>query len=163
LNAYPELPQEEEIEREFIWDFKNGERSEEAAKLIANGLYRKLRFIEGLESLYTFCIIPASTEDKTIDRFFHFSECMVNYLGLENGFDFIKVIEDHEPTKGEKEKDVMQYLEFDEDNIKGKTIILFDDVITSGETFYQCAKQLKTLGARHVIGTFLGNTANATK
>ena len=37
-------------------------------------------------------------------------------------------------------------------NVTGKTIILLDDVYTSGATMEECAKVLKTAGAREVWG-----------
>ena len=36
-------------------------------------------------------------------------------------------------------------------NIKGKTILLCDDVITTGSTLSECAKVLKKSGAKRVI------------
>ena len=36
--------------------------------------------------------------------------------------------------------------------IKNKTIILVDDIVTTGSTLNECAKVLKNSGARRVIG-----------
>lgn len=40
-------------------------------------------------------------------------------------------------------------------NIKGKNILIIDDVCTTGETINQCAKVLKKSGARNVFGLVL--------
>ena len=43
----------------------------------------------------------------------------------------------------------------DADLIRGKRILLVDDVITSGSTMSECARMLKTAGAKEVIGLTL--------
>jgi len=46
--------------------------------------------------------------------------------------------------------------------VKGKNIILLDDVITSGSTMKECAKKLFEAGARTVIGIALAKTVRMT-
>ena len=41
------------------------------------------------------------------------------------------------------------------DNIKGKTIILVDDICTTGATLEECAKTLKALKPKHIFGLVL--------
>lgn len=52
----------------------------------------------------------------------------------------------------ERRKNVLgTYLIKNSDKIKGKTILLVDDIYTTGATASECAKMLKTNGARKVI------------
>ena len=44
-------------------------------------------------------------------------------------------------------------------NIKGKTVILVDDVATTGNTMNECARILKKAGAGKVLGLTLARTA----
>ncbi len=42
--------------------------------------------------------------------------------------------------------------------IRGKNVVLLDDVLTTGESFRQLQRKMKQLGALSVIGVFLGKT-----
>lgn len=44
----------------------------------------------------------------------------------------------------------------DVSSVKGKTVILFDDVITTGSTMEECAKTLKDSGAKKIIAIAIG-------
>ncbi|MCL2110601.1 ComF family protein [Microgenomates group bacterium] len=41
--------------------------------------------------------------------------------------------------------------------VKGKTVLIVDDVMTTGSTFNQCARALKEAGARHVVAVALAH------
>src|SRR5947199_298612 len=43
--------------------------------------------------------------------------------------------------------------------VSGRTVIVVDDVITSGATFSECAKVLRLAGAAAVYGIFLARTS----
>lgn len=59
--------------------------------------------------------------------------------------------EQHNCTKKEKEKNVRGvYKEADKNIIKGKTVLLIDDVITSGYTLGECCKILYKNGATNI-------------
>ena len=42
--------------------------------------------------------------------------------------------------------------------VKGKSIIIFDDIFTTGSTIDECAKTLKAAGAGKIIGLTLSIT-----
>jgi ATP-dependent DNA helicase RecQ len=159
---FPTLPKDPQLNRELVWDFKDGNFSVDVAKIMSDAI-KKLR-TRGLKTTnYTACVIPASTSKKTKIRFQDFILEVCNFLEIENGYTFIQVVKDHEQTKGSSSKDILQYLKFNKEKIRNKSILLFDDVITSGQSFVQCANQLKKNGAKDVVGIFLGKTYSVFK
>lgn len=53
---------------------------------------------------------------------------------------------------------MIPYLILNSEQYKGKNVLLFDDVITSGGSFKQVAAKLLETGAKSVIGIFLAKT-----
>ncbi len=47
------------------------------------------------------------------------------------------------------------------ENVKGKIVLIIDDVLTTGATLNECAKTLKKAGAKEVIGLTFANTPRA--
>ena len=78
-------------------------------------------------------------------------------MGIADGFKAIWIEEDREQLKG-KGKDILQNLQFTRRYIKGKNIVLPDDVLTTGESFRQLKRKMEQLGALSVVGVFLGKT-----
>ncbi len=58
-------------------------------------------------------------------------------------------------SQKEKEKNIKKAFSYKGKNLKNKTIILIDDVSTSGSTLEECAKILKENGAKKVYGLVL--------
>lgn len=80
-------------------------------------------------------------------------------MGIADGFKAIWIEEDREQLKGKgKDKDILQNLQFTRRYIKGKNIVLPDDVLTTGESFRQLKRKMEQLGALSVVGVFLGKT-----
>ena len=79
------------------------------------------------------------------------------WLGITDGFKAIWIEEDREQLKGKgKDKDILRNLQFTRRYIRGKNVVLLDDVLTTGESFRQLQRKMKQLGALSVIGVFLG-------
>jgi ATP-dependent DNA helicase RecQ len=160
--GFPDVPPVEELNRKMVWNFKDGRYSAEVAVVVARSFKNYLRSVgsnpETLCPQFSFCIIPASTLAKTTTRFQAFCTTTSEQLGCTNGFDWISVAQDHEQTKGDRNKNIVQYLRFNEAAIKDANILLFDDVKTTGKSFLQCARELQRLGAKGVIGLFLAET-----
>lgn len=80
-----------------------------------------------------------------------------SYLsGIEINFDLIKRIKDTKPQynlkKPERIKNLSDAFEVDETKlIKGKKILLFDDICTTGSTFEEMIKTLKSKGIEDII------------
>lgn len=64
----------------------------------------------------------------------------------------------HENRKAEKEVRKVNIIEFDAAFFNGKSVIVFDDVITKGLSYATYANQLERLGANVLGGMFLART-----
>lgn len=60
-------------------------------------------------------------------------------------------------SQHQKEDDTVWNLQFSA-NVSGMKILLFDDIVTRGISFIQCADKLMDKGAVWVDGIFLGRT-----
>lgn len=68
-------------------------------------------------------------------------------------------MEDRKQLKGrENGKDTLGNLQFIRRYIKGRYVLLLDDVLTTGESFRQLQRKMIQLGALSVTGVFLGKT-----
>ena len=62
--------------------------------------------------------------------------------------------------KGTSHKDVVSNLSIKKRDVDGMHVILFDDVLTSGQSFIQLKRRMIDVGAKSVTGIFLGKTVN---
>jgi predicted amidophosphoribosyltransferase len=75
------------------------------------------------------------------------------------GLDWIRVTRDRSPTReGSKQDDTTWNLFFDAEKIRGRRIVLVDDITTRGMSFVQCARKLMDFGAVEVVGFFFGKS-----
>ena len=141
--------------RNFIFSFKDGRKAdvEYAANIIVESLKKESINIENT----CLMIIPASKPEKTNKRFEYFCSMVAKALNIENGFNYISAIE-HEEKKGSSDKNIRPFLILNSEQYKGKNVLLFDDVITSGSSFKQVAAKLLETGAKSVTGLFLAKT-----
>ena len=103
--------------------------------------------------------IPASTRERQRKRFPVVCYYLSEWLGITDGFKTIWIEEDREQLRGKgKDKDILRNLQFTRRYIRGKNVVLLDDVLTTGESFRQLKRKMKQLGALSVIGVFLGKT-----
>ena len=158
--------EEEWYYRRLVWDFKNtpGKTSSIAHKIaldmavsmIKNKLVSTFDEIS-LKHLTLVCI-PASSQVKTQVRYEDFSNRICSELGMINAYPHITVIsEKEEKHLGGSDLDVSK-LHFDDGYFKGKYVLLFDDIITKGNSMIAFKRKMETLGAIVVGGLSLGKT-----
>lgn len=152
------LDKDERYLREKIYKFKEGENDtvRNFAEVISKLLNKQI-----IDHNSVFCVIPASTKSKTRKRFKKFAKIVSRNLKFKNGFSYIKNLKDR-PAKhvSRTNEDILDYLKFNPKKFQGKTVILFDDIITTGNSFIKIANTLKAYGALDVIGVFLAQTVN---
>jgi ATP-dependent DNA helicase RecQ len=145
------------VSNEMILKFKNGSNSKWMADQLSSAILKKFGARD--RSDRTIVPIPASSDSSNEARFRVFIERISSSIQANNGFDYIKIKEDRSPLKGiHKTVNKISNLVFDQDKINNKTIVLIDDVCTSGNSFTQVSEELGKLGAKSVIGIFLAYT-----
>lgn len=140
----------------LVFRFKEGKTAPLAAKIFSLAIARMPFLAESNEAVLI--PIPASTRDKNASRFSHFCELLSTKIGVTNGYNAIEITVDREPLKGLRGKDKLSNLLFNAQYFVGKDVFLIDDIITTGEGFIQIKRRLMELGAKSVIGLFLGRT-----
>ncbi len=171
LNYYPtncdfELTQSEWDDRWTIWHFKNTpnkvteKQNQAALSYIIPLLKTKLINTFGEENLkyLTLVCIPASTQVKTQRRYEEFSHELCKETGLINAYNKITVVQDRLAKHEGGSKILTDNLSYKEDFFKDKFILLFDDVITSGNSMYKFKNKMESLGATVVAGISIGKT-----
>jgi predicted amidophosphoribosyltransferase len=151
-NVY--IDSEKQQVRRLIWDFKEGNVSinYKVEKVLKHFFGDNLKHI-------TFVCIPASSARTNNNRYKDFSEKLCKSLLMENGFPYINILHEKQPTHlgGESDND---YFSLDSSFFKGKNVILFDDVITRGDSMVTMRGKLENVGAKVLCGITLGKTVH---
>lgn len=151
--------EKEKADRQLVFDFKDGRAFEEVAKRTAAQMFKSY----GEEcSNIVFTPVPASTRDKNEIRYKAFCQRVCELTGAINGYDHVFVSGErltiHENRKNEKEVRKVNIVEFDDTFFSGKSVLVFDDVITKGLSYAVYANQLEGFGANVIGGLFLART-----
>jgi predicted amidophosphoribosyltransferase len=146
--------------RKKVWRFKDGDiaTSSEIAKWVSLTLDESMPDLENC----TFVCIPASSEEKTQMRYEQFAQEVCATTQMDNAYNYIKVegerlaIHEHKVCKSVSK---VQVLSFNHQFFNGRKVIIFDDVITKGNSFATMVDYLEGLGAKVIGGIFLAATA----
>jgi predicted amidophosphoribosyltransferase len=144
--------------RDMIWQFKDGKYTLHVAELIAKAI--RMQFGENARRM-VLAPIPASTAEKNERRYANFAQLVTDLCGIQNGYDHITIEGDrlaiHE-TKSRKVLNNVQVIRFDKDFFEGKTVLVFDDILTLGYSYARFACAIEKLGANVIGAYFLGKT-----
>lgn len=144
----------DERNRNMILAFKDG-KDETAIHLVTEFIFGYIPADE-LED-WMLCVIPASTRSKNEARNRHFCESVSRISGIQNGYKEIIILFDRTDSREKKTDDTTSNLQFG-NGFEGKKVLLFDDIVTRGVSFIQCAEGIMGKGAESVTGLFLGRT-----
>lgn len=147
----------QEWAREFVWDFKDGENTDEVTSQVIKVL--KHFFLKETLSSLTFVCIPASTEEKNHIRYEDFSYGVTLSCDMWDGYDHIELEYDRDARHKGGEEDY-DNIRFDKKWFKGKTVILFDDIITRGNSIRNMKCKLQQMGATVIGAITLGRTVH---
>lgn len=158
-----EANNEEWNDRWLVWNFKNTPgktnllQHEQALSNLIPRLTRLLQDTFGLDlPKLTLVCIPAASRINNDARYRDFSERLVRITGMENAFGHIQIVKDAVPKHlGGTGIPVLQ---FDESFFKDKYVILFDDIITKGNSMLRFKNKLESCGATVIAGVSIGKT-----
>lgn len=172
LRYYPttcdfEATEDEWTDRWLVWNFKNtpGKTSSLKHEQALNNLLPRLTsmlrstFGDKLQLLTLVCI-PGSSAEKTEARYKDFSNRLCGMTGMENAYNHINVIRSGEEKKFGGHGIETSNLLFDTDFFKKKNIIIFDDIITKGESMLRFKRKLEAIGATVIAGVSIGKTTH---
>jgi FMN phosphatase YigB (HAD superfamily)/predicted amidophosphoribosyltransferase len=151
--------------RNAIINFKMGKRK--SIESMANVVSEVIETIipEYKRNDWQFVPIPASTKEDTEKRLKKFCELISKNTNVLNGYGCIfnqdrkKLNKKGEKIKIKNLNDFNKYYCINEKKLKSKNVILFDDVITYGNSFVISAYKLREIcGVNNIIGIFLGKT-----
>ncbi len=106
----------------------------------------------------TLVCIPASTVEAHNARYLHFSNQLCTALGMDNAFNHIHFLREKTPKHLGGTGEAM----FSLDNawFRGRLVVLFDDIVSSGRSTKAFIQRLEGSGARVVLILALGKSWN---
>lgn len=143
--------------RKAIWNFKfYGQKA--LGKFFAKAIYDKLVSTYSLDDMDFIAYVPM-TEKSLNKRGYNQSKCLAEELSkLMNvpvSDAIVKCREtfvQHELDAESRAKNILNaFCLSDKSDVKNKNFILCDDIITTGSTLRECAKTLKSGGAKNII------------
>ncbi len=171
VNYFPtscifEATQSEWNDRWLVWNFKNtpGKTSASAHMNALDTVLPRMKSIltstfgrQLLRNLTLVCI-PASSATKTELRYAEFSRRICEETGMMNAYDRITVVSSTSEKKFGGSGISTDNLSFDRSYFRGRYILLFDDVITKGESMLRFKRKMEELGANVIAGFSIGRT-----
>lgn len=106
----------------------------------------------------TFVTVPCSSKENHARRWKAFSNDMCNRLGMKNGYSHITITKDAvAPSHYSGKKTIADY-NIDEAWFKGRTVVIFDDVVTEGFHISELKNRLEKCGADVIMAITLAKT-----
>ena len=141
----------------FVWNFKDGKSwaIKKAAKMVSEALSAR-----NMKDVVFMCV-PAACQRTYIRRCQKFSEIVCEKSGATNGFSYVNVFGRRAKLHNSRLHAVAEETEsvfIDAKAIKGKKVVLFDDVVTTGKTCTAFKEKLESMGATVILAIFLGKT-----
>lgn len=143
----------------FVYDFKAGDKK--AAHLCAEWLVRYLtkQYSSILED-FVVVFAPCSTQWKYNKRFGYLA-AILNAAGIMTANEHVHIFGERKPTHNGGSHVVNEdiyHVSVDGEYFKGKQVILFDDLLTSGKTIEDFRRKLEAAGAYVEREIFLART-----
>lgn len=150
----------------YVWHFKNDPTKSVTSSEYKEALDRAVNWVESeLRSTFgsdvqklTLVCLSASTRNKNDRRFKPFAERVCSDLNMYNAYNYVRII-----TDGEAKHEggtVAVGKSYDSNWFKGKYIVLFDDVRTSGRGIERERQTLQSFGAYVICAITLAQTTN---
>lgn len=142
--------------RDEIYDFKNGISFEKFLIEIRDWLVEEYGDYQ-LKNVI-FLSIPASNKKMNEKRYRKFCEILCKDLKIENGYEYVSIKNNFPNHLKSNIKDKKYEFILEEDKLRRRHVIVFDDILTSGKTFYSLAGNLELLNCKIRLAIFLART-----
>ena len=173
FNYYPttcdfEATESEWNNRWLVWNFKNtpGKTSNSDHTEALNNIVPRLKELlvntfglHNLKELVLVCI-PASSQQKTSLRYQEFSQMLCTETGMISAYDKMTVTGERIAKHLGGTSNSMNGIDFDTNFFKDKVVILFDDIITKGNSMLSFKRKMEELGATVIGGFSIGKTTH---
>lgn len=154
----------EQERRDLIWCFKNdcddySDKEYLKAKIRVHAFVKTVLrdcFSNDARKLTLLCI-PSHSKEANDKRWKQFSRTICSELDMSNGTDYITYNQDADiPSHwgGSGYPDVA----FDKRFFDGKTVVLLDDLVTSGQTISKTKQAIEDVGGRVIMAICIGRT-----
>ena len=144
-NRFSSLGTQESLERRRnVFDFKDGKAQNKIIELVEKKLAEHFSNTDGL----TLVCIPASTKKSNAIRYEKFSHQVCSDLNMHNAFQHVAITREKTPSHlggGDRAE-----FQLDSQYLRGKSVVLFDDVVTRGRSMREFTALLESIGA-HVV------------
>ena len=139
------------------------------AKYLSGELADKLKACGCLRDADVITAVPmtkARRRETGYNQAEYIAKCLSKQTGIRCNFKLIYKLKSgviqHELTAEERCKAVIgAYVGYENHkNLKGKTVILCDDIVTTGSTLSECARVLKSMGAKRVYCAVLAGSGH---
>lgn len=147
--------------RQLVWNFKNGRKNAQNYMIdLVSSCFTKW-YGEGCKDIVLVCV-PTANERKYTYRFRKFTDAVCARTGVRNGTAHITIAGERSAKHtdiGHVVRESEHYLVFiDEEFFRGKTVIVFDDIRTTGRSSEAFAAELQRAGAAVKGGLFLAQS-----
>lgn len=156
------------IAKEMVWNIKY-ENKKYLAKTMASFLADKVVF-ENIKFDLLTCVPTTKTNIKKrgYNQAMLIAENLAKLLCAKADFSILYRVKENTSqvslSAQERQKNIENsFIVQNKKEVKGKTILVIDDVLTTGATMNECAKMLKKAGAKSVIGLTFANTTRKPK
>ena len=106
--------------------------------------------------------VPASTRAANVRRWKRFSALLSRLTGAVDGFEFVNVSGSrkraHVTGEYELSTNIKRFVTFDVDRLRGRRVLVIDDIYTTGSTLEEGAKTLLEAGCAQVVCAVLCRT-----
>ena len=149
--------------RQLVWNFKYSNESvtpqqhNKALCMVAESIAGHINtHFSGLTHNLTLFCVPAASRDKSLLRYGEFSHYLCKLTGMQNSFQYVRFTTDRTPAHLGGER-IYNYV-LEAKWFSGRTVILFDDIVTTGTSAAQTADLLDKTGAHVIAAYFIGQT-----
>lgn len=145
-----------DMKRKFIHDFRNGLIDPEVISEKLTSDFGSLQLTSPISDWWL-CVVPALNQEMTDRRFKLCSDLVCGKSAINNGYSLIRNLPYFELSVYQIDRrvaDMREHLIFD--RFKGKRVLIFDDVLNTGNIFTTIANVLINQGVIEVKGVFIG-------